>query len=129
MKRPWIDPEKFREKHQMLIDKGIKTSVHLIIGLPGDNFDSFKKSFEFLESIEPTNIAAFRLLVLPGTPYDLEREKFQLKTSPIPPFPIISSNTFSEEEIKDAQLFAESRYKQYMMKNAYKTIVKEAIIS
>ncbi|HLD19219.1 MAG TPA: radical SAM protein [Candidatus Nanoarchaeia archaeon] len=126
MKRPWIEPEKFREKHKLLIDKGIKTSVHLIIGLPGDNFETFRQGFEFVESLEPTNIAAFKLLVLPGTPFYYDREKFQLKASNAPPFQVMSNYSFSAEEIKEAEIFAESRYKQYMMKNAYR--IKESKI-
>jgi len=120
IKRPWITKEKFKEKHELMKSRGIKTSVHLIIGLPGDNFKTFKNSFDYVYSIEPTNIAAFKLLLLPGTPLWMEREKFQLKYDDAPPFRVKSSMTFSEEEIRLAEIYAESKYKEFLMKNSYK---------
>ncbi len=124
MKRPWIDPEKFKEKHQLLIERNIKTNVHLIIGLPGDSFQTFKKSFEFVQSLEPSNIGAFKLLVLPGTPFYTEAEKFKLKSSQDPPFPVISNYSFSESEIKQAEVYARAKYDEFLMKNTYKTMQK-----
>ncbi|TAL56403.1 MAG: radical SAM protein [Nanoarchaeota archaeon] len=123
MKRPWIEPEKFREMHKMLKDRGIRTSIHLILGLPGDNFETFKKSYAYTESIEPTTISVFRLLVLPGTPFYQERKKFSLISNPDPPFAISSSSTFSADEIKLAETYVEAKYKEFLMKNSYRQML------
>ncbi len=122
MRRPYISQESFREKHKLLRDRNIKTSIHIILGLPGDTFETFRQTFEFAASVEPTNVAAFRLLVLPGTQFYLERQKFKLVSSPEPPFRTISNYSFSKDSILDAESFAESYYKEFLMKNEYKRI-------
>ena len=57
-------------------DANIKFS--LIVGLPGDNFESFCKSLEFVISLNPTDIYVHDLLVLPGSEMYENPEKFNL---------------------------------------------------
>jgi len=82
-------------------DANIKFS--LIVGLPGDNFESFCKSLEFVISLNPTDIYVHDLLVLPGSEMYENPEKFNLIIDSFPPHRVKQNLTFPKDEYNKAK--------------------------
>tara|TARA_B100001750_G_scaffold236609_1_gene240715 strand:- start:622 stop:2259 length:1638 start_codon:yes stop_codon:yes gene_type:complete len=82
-------------------DANIKFS--LIVGLPGDNFNSFSKSLEFVISLNPTDIYVHDLLVLPGSEMYENPEKFNISIDYMPPHRLIENKTFPVNEYNRAK--------------------------
>jgi len=77
----------------------IKQHLDLIAGLPGENFESFKKSFNDLYSIEPDEIQLGFLKVLKGTDMKAEAEKWGIVHSPYTPYEVLRTKDINYEEI------------------------------
>ena len=79
--------------------KNISQHLDLIAGLPGEDFNSFKKSFNQVFAIEPEEIQLGFLKILKGSPMELEKEKWGMKNSPYPPYEILKTKDISYEEL------------------------------
>lgn len=79
--------------------KNIKQHLDLIAGLPGEDYNSFKNSFNDVYSIEPEEIQLGFLKLLKGSPMRLEAEKWGMVYSPYPPYEILSTKDISYEEL------------------------------
>lgn len=77
----------------------ISQHLDLIAGLPGENFNSFKKSFNEVFAIAPEEIQLGFLKILKGSPMELEKEKWGMKNSPYPPYEIVKTKDISYEEL------------------------------
>lgn len=77
----------------------IKQHLDLIAGLPGEDFPSFKKSFNDLYSIHPDEIQLGFLKVLKGTLMKEEATKWGIIHSPYTPNEVLKTNAISYEEI------------------------------
>ena len=77
----------------------IKQHLDLIAGLPGEDFWSFKKSFNDLYTIEPDEIQLGFLKILKGAPMKDEVEKWGIVYSPYTPYEVIKTNDVSYDEI------------------------------
>jgi radical SAM superfamily enzyme YgiQ (UPF0313 family) len=77
----------------------IKQHLDLIAGLPGEDFISFKKSFNDLYSIEPDEIQLGFLKVLKGTLMKEEAEKWGIVNSPYTPNEVLKTNDISYDEL------------------------------
>lgn len=79
--------------------KNIQQHLDLIAGLPGEDFESFKKSFNEVYLMEPEEIQLGFLKILKGSPMMYEAEKWGMKYSPYPPYEILKTNDISYEEL------------------------------
>ncbi|MCY6484657.1 B12-binding domain-containing radical SAM protein [Clostridium aestuarii] len=79
--------------------KNIKQHLDLIAGLPGEDFKSFKKSFNDIYSMKPEEIQLGFLKLLKGSPMIKEAEKWGMKYSPYPPYEVLSTKDISYDEI------------------------------
>jgi len=79
--------------------KNIKQHLDLIAGLPGEDFESFKKSFNDVYSIKPEEIQLGFLKLLKGSSMREEAGKWGMIYSPYPPYEIIKTNLISYEEL------------------------------
>ncbi|MDU6876860.1 MAG: B12-binding domain-containing radical SAM protein [Clostridium botulinum] len=79
--------------------KNIKQHLDLIAGLPGEDYNSFKKSFNDVYSIEPEEIQLGFLKLLKGSSMREEAEKWGMVYSPYPPYEILSTKDISYEEL------------------------------
>ncbi|KZL88823.1 coproporphyrinogen III oxidase [Clostridium magnum DSM 2767] len=77
----------------------IKQHLDLIAGLPGEDFISFKKSFNDLYSIQPDEIQLGFLKVLKGTLMKEEAAKWGIIHSPYTPNEVLKTNAISYEEL------------------------------
>lgn len=85
--------------HELLRIKNIKQHLDLIAGLPGENYNSFKKSFNDVYSIEPEEIQLGFLKLLKGSSMREEAEKWGMVYSPYPPYEIIKTKDISYYEL------------------------------
>ena len=69
--------------------------LDLIAGLPYEDMESFKKSFDFAFNLHPHELQLGFLKVLPGTLIAKEAEMHGIKHSLLPPYEIISNNYMS----------------------------------
>lgn len=77
----------------------IKQHLDLIAGLPGENFESFKKSFNDLYHIKPDEIQLGFLKLLKGSPMKAEAEKWGIVHSPYEPYEVIKTKDISYDEL------------------------------
>jgi len=71
----------------------------IIYGLPGDTFETYRESFDFLYQLDVEEVAMYHLLVLRDTQFYLDREKHGLVYHPDPPHRLISCNTFPADDL------------------------------
>jgi Fe-S oxidoreductase len=59
-----------------------EVNIDVICGLPGDNLQTFCQSMDFVYKLKPHRISAIPLLLLPGTDFFVNREKYGFKFIP-----------------------------------------------
>ncbi len=79
--------------------KNIHQHLDLIVGLPEEDFTSFKKSFNQVYVMEPENLQLGFLKLLKGSLMRDEAKKWGMVYSPFPPYEILRSNDITYEEI------------------------------
>ena len=77
----------------------IMQHLDLIAGLPGENLESFKKSFNDLYHIEPDEIQLGFLKILKGAPMKEEAEKWGIVHSNYTPYEVLKTKDISYEGI------------------------------
>ncbi len=88
---------------QQMNQKGLYFEIQLIIGLPGDNYKTFKNSVDFCLSLNPPSLAIFDLLLLPGSYFRQHATEFGIVFDEAPPYKIQACDTFSSEEIIESK--------------------------
>lgn len=97
-----FDPALFLEKIGLLIKRGIVFGLDLIIGLPHDSLSIFLSSLDFTVKCKPSNIDIFALSLLPGTELADDAEKLGIKHDKDAPYTVITTPTYTEEDIAKA---------------------------
>ena len=103
IRRSW-DPERTAR----LLDRlarmgggGVRPSLELIMGLPGDDLAAYKAGLTWVYRREAANVFAFILEVLPGAPMWKDRERFQIREGGAgSQHQILSNYSFSAEEVQ-----------------------------
>lgn len=92
--------DKLAENTRNII-KHTKAVYHLdlIAGLPYEDIESFKKSFNFAFNLQPHELQLGFLKVLPGTLIEKEAELHDIKYGLMPPYEIISNKYMSFEDL------------------------------
>lgn len=108
--------ETFLDGINLLKKYDIELDISIIIGLPGDTLSSFLRTYAFVESLNPEILSAFIFQVLPGTHIYRNADKFCVRFVSEPPYRIIETDTFSKEEIKQAEEM--HRQKNLLKKNS-----------
>jgi radical SAM superfamily enzyme YgiQ (UPF0313 family) len=92
--------EKVSRCIQLLKASGLMMNFHLIMGLPYQTIESFKKSNQFLiDQGVGDKVNNFLLKVLPGTDLRKRAESLGLKYSKYPPYVIESTATLSPKDL------------------------------
>lgn len=78
----------------------IKQHLDLIAGLPGEDFISFRKSFNEVYEISPEEIQLGFLKLLKGSQMREEAEKWGMVYSPYPPYEILKTKDISYDELQ-----------------------------
>ncbi|MFH2058228.1 MAG: radical SAM protein [Pseudomonadota bacterium] len=99
MNRP-TDLKTFLSGVKQLQAVGIAPTVDLIFGLPGDTLADFEKTLEFVHQNKLfDHIQVFPLLVLPGTDFKKKSRQLGLTYEPKPPYTLISTPTFTPNDM------------------------------
>lgn len=98
--------EDFQRISDKLWEQDVYLHLDLIIGLPHDTLEYFKKSFDFAIDLRPLSLQVKQLFRNPNTLFDLYPEKYGIKTEATKQLfnvPVVqSSNTFSNQAIEKA---------------------------
>ncbi len=99
--------EKIKENLDF-IENQTKAHVHLdlIVGLPGEDLESFGRNLNELVSISSSEIQIGILKKLSGTTLDRHDTKFGMRYSDIPPYDILSNDLLSFKQIQKMKRFA-----------------------
>ncbi|MDU2702733.1 MAG: DUF4080 domain-containing protein, partial [Clostridium sp.] len=84
---------------ELLSIRNIKQHLDLIAGLPGEDYESFRRSFNDVHSIRPEEIQLGFLKLLKGSSMREEAEKYGMVYSPYPPYEIIKTDKVSYKEM------------------------------
>lgn len=88
------------ENIKKLLDlKNIHIHVDLIAGLPGENFESFKNSFDSVFRLKPHVLQLGFLKMLKGTSIRNEAGKYDYNFKSYPPYEVLSNSAIPFEEI------------------------------
>ena len=97
--------------------------LDLIAGLPGEDLESFKKSFNDVHAIRPDEIQLGFLKLLKGSSMREEAEKWGIVYSPYAPYEIIRSKDISYEELlllKKVEAMVDKYYNSCKFNNVIK---------
>jgi len=95
------DLVKVKENFAFLADEtGVHTHADLIVGLPGENVESFGRGFDVLASLRPDEIQVGILKRLKGAPIARHDLQFQMVYQDNPPFQILSTKDVSYNEMQ-----------------------------
>jgi radical SAM superfamily enzyme YgiQ (UPF0313 family) len=103
--------------------KNIKQHLDLIAGLPGENYESFKKSFNDVYSIQPEEIQLGFLKLLKGSDMRNEAEQWGMVYAPYPPYEILKTRNISYEELVILKR-VEKMVDKYYNSQKFSTILK-----
>ncbi|MDA3797958.1 MAG: DUF4080 domain-containing protein [Kiritimatiellae bacterium] len=81
------------------INKGIHLHLDLIAGLPYEDYQTFKSSFNFVYSMKPEMIQLGFLKILKGAPIIFEVEAHGYKYQCFPPYEVLENRYISFEDI------------------------------
>ena len=110
MNRP-TNLKQFLRGAGFLKERGILPRIDLIVGLPGDDLEGFKKTVDFVADHDLADDAqVFPLSVLPGTDFRQKRVDLGLFFDKNPPYQIARTPDFSSEDMLLAFDYAESRF-------------------
>ena len=91
--------EKLKEVMRKLIDAGCILHVDLIAGLPYEDLESFKNSFNELFSVGAAELQCGILKLLKGTSLKRKVEEYGYIYDNNPPYSILETNWLSKEEL------------------------------
>ena len=101
------DLDLFEKGIHALKKRGITTEIDLIAGLPGDDWEGFEKTVQFVLDLDINDdVQIFPLSVLPGTEFRRAAKELGLIYLMYPPYTVRQTPYFSEDEIVDALLYA-----------------------
>lgn len=101
------DFQKVKENFEFLASEtGVYSHADLIVGLPGENIESFAKGFDTLWSYQPNEIQVGILKRLKGAPISRHDLQFEMVYSDDPPFQILKNKDLSFQELQVMNRFA-----------------------
>lgn len=103
-----VDLEKARKNIPQLVEgENIHIHADLILGLPCETVETFKRSFEELFYMKPHYIQMGLLKILPDTEIWKKREEYGYRASSVPPYSIYASKWMNSRQVADLYWFGE----------------------
>lgn len=104
---------------ELLEIKNIHQHLDLIIGLPGEDFNSFRNSFNEVYAISPEKLQLGFLKLLKGSAMREEAEKWGMVYSPFPPYEILRNSLLSYKDVVKLKKVEEVFEKYYNSEKFY----------
>lgn len=106
--------------------RNIHQHLDLIAGLPYEDYESFKKSFNDVYEIKPEKIQLGFLKLLKGSSLRMEEEKYGFKYIGVPPYEVLENNYIKYKEIirlKAVEELVERYYNEGYFENSLEFII------
>jgi radical SAM superfamily enzyme YgiQ (UPF0313 family) len=101
------DNEKVEQNLRFLRNEtGVHVHADLIVGLPGEDMESFGSGFDRLVSLRPQEIQVGILKRLRGTPIIRHDREWQMVYSPHPPYEVLSTKLIGFRDLQRMRRFA-----------------------
>lgn len=101
------DYEKVKENfHFLATETGVHTHADLIVGLPGEDLESFAKGFDTLAELNPDEIQVGILKRLKGAPIARHDMEFEMVYANHPPFQILRTKNMNFETLQKMNRFS-----------------------
>lgn len=84
---------------KLLYERGIQAEIGMIVGLPGDNRNSIRRTADFVLNGSLGQLNVYRLQVLPGSEYHKMAAQLGLNYDSTPPYYVRDTPTLSEKQI------------------------------
>jgi radical SAM superfamily enzyme YgiQ (UPF0313 family) len=104
------------------LDDIIEMHLDLIVGLPLDEWEDIKFSFESVFALHPSELQLGFLKFLRGTPVRDKHEKYGYEFDPNPPYQIIKSDFLSAHQLEQIVLLEEALEVYWNKKRAVHTL-------
>jgi len=108
---------KFEKGIKLLEKSKIQYVVQLIIGLPGDDLNTFKNSMDYVLNLASDKLQVFELQLLPGSALHDNAEQHGMLFHLMPPHLVIQNNTFSFSDVVKAKLLYREAFLIYIRRN------------
>jgi radical SAM superfamily enzyme YgiQ (UPF0313 family) len=95
--------ERFLQGFNFMKKNGLTVELQLILGLPGETLESFKRSLDFALRLDPPILSVFKLHVLPGTAIRAMAGSLGIEYETTPPYEFIKSKTMTFADSITAQ--------------------------
>ena len=95
--------KKCREAIIKLGKSGVNTGIDLILGLPGDNYEKFKKTLDWVVYCKADQVDINDLIIIPNSNLENSVKKFEIKTNK--DNMVLSNYSFTEEDMVKASHF------------------------
>lgn len=109
-------------------NNNIKQHLDLIAGLPGEDFKSFKKSFDDVYSLKCEEVQLGFLKLLKGSPMRDEADTWGMRFSPYPPYEILKTDSISYKEIIQLKR-TEAVFDKYYNSGKFRTVINYLEVS
>lgn len=126
------DMVKLKDNLLYLKDSKVRIHLDLIAGLPKEDFESFKKSFDEVYSLSPKVLQVGFLKLLHGSKLREEKEKYNYKFKNTAPYEILSNDFISFFElikIKKVDKSVDAYFNSGIFKNSLEFILNKNDIS
>ncbi|MGZ3792688.1 MAG: DUF4080 domain-containing protein [Bdellovibrio sp.] len=101
------DYEKVKDNFRFLAEEtGVHTHADLIVGLPGEDLQSFAQGFDTLAELKPDEIQVGILKRLKGAPICRHDKEWEMVYSSHPPFQILRTKTMDFETLQQMNRFS-----------------------
>ncbi len=84
---------------RLLKPQNVHIHLDLIAGLPLEDFQSFRNSFDRVAALMPHQLQLGFLKVLRGSGMESDAQRYGIKYSPFPPYEVLSTDCLSYEDI------------------------------
>ena len=116
----FVNFNEIKEKvEEMMKLKNIHQHLDLIAGLPGEDYETFKKSFNDVYEIKPEKVQLGFLKLLKGSSMRDESDKWEMEYSPYPPYEILKTSVLSYDEVIKLKKVEEMVDKYYNSEKFY----------
>jgi radical SAM superfamily enzyme YgiQ (UPF0313 family) len=88
---------------QLLFDHGIRVTIDLMYGLPGQSMGDVETSLSWAWRFRQAHVQCLQTLLLPGTELNERHRSWKTTADPMPPYGVISTSTLSREDIRSIE--------------------------
>jgi hypothetical protein len=104
IRRP-VRLEPLEKNLRLMADEGIRVTIDLMYGLPGQTLQEVKHSLRWAWQFKGANVQCLQTLLLPGTDLRTERRRWRIESADRPPYGVRSTSTLSQDDIHAIEEF------------------------